>query len=50
VSPAVAALSGLAIRGQRLSLAQWLGIALVMVASAAAVAGAEPPDAVAPGS
>jgi inner membrane transporter RhtA len=50
VSPAVAALGGLAIRGQRLSLAQWLGIALVMVASAAAVAGAEPPDAVAPGS
>jgi inner membrane transporter RhtA len=47
VSPAVAALSGLVIRGQRLSAAQWLGIALVMVASAAAVAGAEPPDAVA---
>jgi inner membrane transporter RhtA len=48
VAPAVAALSGLAIRGQRLSAAQWLGIALVMVASAAAVAGAEPPDAVVP--
>ena len=44
VAPAVAALSGLAIRGQRLSVAQWAGIALVMVASAAAVAGAEPPD------
>jgi inner membrane transporter RhtA len=44
VAPAVAALSGLAIRGQRLSIAQWAGIALVMVASAAAVAGAEPPD------
>jgi inner membrane transporter RhtA len=47
VAPAVAALTGLAIRGQRLSAAQWVGIALVMVASAAAVAGAEPPDAVA---
>jgi inner membrane transporter RhtA len=46
VAPAVAAISGLAIRGQRLSVAQWLGIALVMVASAAAVAGAEPPDVV----
>ena len=45
VAPAVAAISGLAIRGQRLSAAQWVGIALVMVASAAAVAGAEPPDA-----
>ncbi len=45
VAPAVAALSGLIIRGQRLSAAQWIGIALVMVASAAAVAGAEPPDA-----
>jgi inner membrane transporter RhtA len=45
LAPAVAALSGLAIRGQRLSAAQWVGIALVMVASAAAVAGAEPPDA-----
>jgi inner membrane transporter RhtA len=44
VAPAVAALTGLAIRGQRLSIAQWAGIALVMVASAAAVAGAEPPD------
>ena len=47
VAPAVAAISGLAIRGQRLSVAQWLGIALVMVASAAAVAGAEPPDVIA---
>ena len=45
LAPAVAALSGLVIRGQRLSAAQWVGIALVMVASAAAVAGAEPPDA-----
>jgi inner membrane transporter RhtA len=44
VAPAVAALTGLAIQGQRLSVAQWTGIALVMVASAAAVAGAEPPD------
>ena len=48
VAPAVAALTGLAIRGQRLSIAQWAGIALVMVASAAAVAGAEPPDVPAP--
>ncbi len=48
VAPAVAALTGLAIRDQRLSLAQWLGIALVVVASAAAVAGAEPPDVPAP--
>jgi inner membrane transporter RhtA len=45
IAPAVAALSGLVIRGQRLSAPQWIGIALVMVASAAAVAGAEPPDA-----
>jgi inner membrane transporter RhtA len=48
VAPAVAALTGLAIQGQRLSIAQWAGIALVMVASAAAVAGAEPPDVPAP--
>jgi inner membrane transporter RhtA len=48
VAPAVAALTGLAFQGQRLSLAQWAGIALVMVASAAAVAGAEPPDVPAP--
>lgn len=48
VAPAVAALVGLVIRDQRLSAAQWVGIGLVMVASAAAVAGAEPPDAVAP--
>jgi inner membrane transporter RhtA len=48
VAPAVAALAGLVIRDQRLSAAQWFGIGLVMVASAAAVAGAEPPDAVAP--
>jgi inner membrane transporter RhtA len=49
LSPAVAAISGFAFRGQRLSPAQWIGVALVMVASAAAVAGAEPPDAVAAG-
>jgi inner membrane transporter RhtA len=48
LSPAVAALAGYAIRGQRLSLFQWAGVALVMVASAIAVAGAEPPDAVMP--
>jgi len=48
VAPAVAALAGLAFQGQRLSVAQWAGIALVMVASAAAVAGAEPPDVPAP--
>jgi inner membrane transporter RhtA len=48
VAPAVAALTGLAFQGQRLSVAQWAGIALVMVASAAAVAGAEPPDVPAP--
>ena len=47
LSPAVAALSGFAIRGQQLSLAQWIGVVLVMVASAAAVTGAEPPDAAA---
>jgi inner membrane transporter RhtA len=48
VAPAVAALTGLAFQGQRLSIAQWAGIMLVMVASAAAVAGAEPPDVPAP--
>jgi inner membrane transporter RhtA len=48
VAPAVAALTGLAFQNQRLSVAQWAGIALVMVASAAAVAGAEPPDVPAP--
>ena len=47
LSPAVAALSGFAIRGQHLSVAQWVGVVLVMVASAAAVTGAEPPDAAA---
>ncbi len=47
LSPAIAALSGYVIRGQRLSPAQWIGVVLVMVASATAVAGAEPPDAVA---
>ena len=47
LSPAVAALSGFAIRDQQLSLAQWVGVVLVMVASAAAVTGAEPPDAAA---
>ncbi len=46
LSPAVAALSGYAIRDQRLSAAQWVGVVLVIVASAAAVTGAEPPDAV----
>jgi inner membrane transporter RhtA len=44
LSPAVAALSGYVFRSQRLSVAQWIGVVLVMVASAAAVAGAEPPD------
>src|SRR5262249_14078997 len=48
VAPAVAALTGLVIRDQRLSAAQWLGIVLVMLVSAGAGAGAEPPDAVAP--
>jgi len=47
LSPAVAALSGFVIRDQQLSLAQWVGVVLVMVASAAAVTGAEPPDAAA---
>jgi inner membrane transporter RhtA len=45
LSPAVAAVSGYAFRSQRLSLAQWIGVVFVMLASAAAVAGAEPPDA-----
>jgi inner membrane transporter RhtA len=45
LSPAVAAVSGYVFRSQRLSAAQWIGVVLVMVASAAAVAGAEPPDA-----
>jgi inner membrane transporter RhtA len=49
LSPAVAALSGFVIRGQQLSAAQWVGVVLVMVASAAAVTGAEPPDATATG-
>jgi inner membrane transporter RhtA len=47
LSPAVAALSGYALRDQRLSAAQWVGVVLVIVASAFAVTGAEPPDAVA---
>jgi inner membrane transporter RhtA len=45
LSPAVAAIAGLALRGQRLTPAQWVGVALVMAASAVAVTGAEPPDA-----
>src|SRR6185503_11927711 len=49
LAPAVAALSGFVIRGQQLSAAQWVGVVLVMVASAAAVTGAEPPDASATG-
>jgi inner membrane transporter RhtA len=44
-APAVGALAGLLFQGQRLSAAQWLGIVIVVAASAAAVAGAEPPDA-----
>lgn len=49
LSPAVAALSGFVIRGQQLSAAQWVGVVLVIVATAAAVTGAEPPDASATG-
>jgi len=45
VAPAVGALAGFLFQGQRLSAAQWVGIAIVVAASAAAVAGAEPPDA-----
>jgi inner membrane transporter RhtA len=45
VSPAVAAIAGEVFRGQRLTAAQWTGVALVMAASAVAVTGAEPPDA-----
>ena len=45
VAPAVGALAGFLFQDQRLSAAQWLGIVVVVAASAAAVAGAEPPDA-----
>ena len=45
VAPAVGALAGFLFQDQRLSGAQWLGIVVVVAASAAAVAGAEPPDA-----
>lgn len=45
VSPAVAAIAGLVLRSQRLTGPQWAGVALVMLASAVAVTGAEPPDA-----
>lgn len=38
-------MAGYALRGQRLTAAQWAGVALVMAASAVAVTGAEPPDA-----
>jgi inner membrane transporter RhtA len=48
VQPAVAALIGLAVLGQRLSVAEWAGIACVVAASAGAAAGsgAEPGAAV----
>jgi inner membrane transporter RhtA len=45
VAPAVAAIAGYVLRGQRLTAAQWVGVGLVMIASAVAVTGAEPPDA-----
>jgi inner membrane transporter RhtA len=45
LAPAVAAIAGYVFRDQRLTAAQWAGVALVMAASAVAVTGAEPPDA-----
>jgi len=45
LAPAVAAVAGEVFRGQRLTTAQWAGVALVMMASAVAVTGAEPPGA-----
>ena len=44
LEPAVAALAGLAVLGQALSLREWVAIALVVVASAGATAGARPQD------
>jgi inner membrane transporter RhtA len=43
LEPAVAALIGLAILGQRLSLAEWGGICCVVIASAGAARGGDPP-------
>jgi inner membrane transporter RhtA len=40
LEPAVAALAGLLVLGQDLSMRDWLAIALVMLASAGAAAGA----------
>ncbi len=44
VQPAVAALIGLAVLGQRLSLAEWSGIACVVAASAGAASAARAPE------
>jgi inner membrane transporter RhtA len=44
LEPAVAALAGLAVLGQSLSLREWFAIALVIAASAGATAGARPGD------
>jgi len=44
LEPAVAALAGLAVLGQDLSLREWFAIALVIAASAGATAGARPGD------
>jgi inner membrane transporter RhtA len=44
LEPAVAALAGLVVLGQALSLREWFAIALVVAASAGATAGARPRD------
>jgi inner membrane transporter RhtA len=44
LEPAVAALAGLVVLGQALSVREWIAIALVIAASAGATAGARPQD------